>query len=102
MKEQLKHTGTKTLIGRGCLIVLGILFLLFLYRYNQIDKVTLYETGGRNFVKAKVTKIITDNEKQSGVYIGDQTVQVKGKEKYWKQPALPAICLARIVRWERE
>ncbi|MDD7402775.1 MAG: YibE/F family protein [Butyribacter sp.] len=90
MKEQLKHTGTKTLIGRGCLIVLGILFLLFLYRYNQIDKVTLYETGGRNFVKAKVTKIITDNEKQSGVYIGDQTVQVKVMSGKWKGKVLEA------------
>ena len=38
MREQLKKTDIKTLVGTGCLIVISILSLLFLYQYNQIEK----------------------------------------------------------------
>jgi len=36
MSEELKKTDIKKIAGRGCLIVAGILFLIFLCRYNQI------------------------------------------------------------------
>lgn len=38
MSEELKKTDIKKIAGRGCLIVAGILFLIFLCRYNQIKK----------------------------------------------------------------
>ena len=38
MSEELKKTDIKKIAGRGCLVVAGILFLLFLCRYNQIKK----------------------------------------------------------------
>lgn len=90
MKEQLKKTGVKTLAGRGCLIVIGILFLLFLYQYNQIYKVTLYETDGRDFVKAKVTQIIEDNREEGGIYIGSQTVWLEITSGKWKGKQMEA------------
>lgn len=90
MKEQLKKTEIKTLLGRGCLIIAGILFLLFLIRYNQVEKTTLYETEGRNFVKAKVTEIIQDNEKKGNTYIGDQKVQIEILSGQWKGKSMTA------------
>ena len=42
MSEELKKTDIKKIAGRGCLVVAGILFLLFLCRYNQIKKESLY------------------------------------------------------------
>ena len=35
MSEELKKTDIKKIAVRGCLIVAGILFLIFLCRYNQ-------------------------------------------------------------------
>lgn len=90
MKEQLKKTGIRTLAGRGCLVVIGILFLLFLYQYNQIEKVTLYETNGRNFVKAKIIQIVEDNEKKGGIYIGNQTVRLEVISGEWKGKQMEA------------
>lgn len=90
MKEQLKKTDIKTLAGRGCLMVISILFLLFLYQYNQIDKVTLYETKGRSFVKAKVIRIIEDNEQEGDTYIGDQKVELKITSGKWKGKRIEA------------
>lgn len=74
----------KAYIGRGCLAVAGILFLLFLYRYNQFERINLYGTEGRTFEKAVVVEVIGDNETQPGVYIGNQKVTLKiesGKHK---------------------
>ena len=42
MSEELKKTDIKKIAGRGCLVVAVILFLLFLSRYNQIKKESLY------------------------------------------------------------
>ena len=92
MKELLNKTGIKTLFKRGCLALSGILFLLFLYHYNQIDKVKLYETEGRSFAKAKVIEIISDNQKVSGTYIGDQKVKLKILSGEWKEKTMEANC----------
>lgn len=70
----------------------GILFLLFLYHYNQIDKVKLYETEGRSFAKAKVIEIISDNQKVSGTYIGDQKVKLEILSGEWKEKTMEANC----------
>lgn len=66
----------KNFVRKGCLAVASILFLLFLYNINQIDKESFFDNEGRNFVKAKVTEIIEDNETESGIYVGNQTVMI--------------------------
>ena len=74
----------KAYIGRGCLAVASILFLLFFYRYNQFERINLYGTEGRTFEKAIVVEVTEDNETQPGVYIGNQEVILKiesGKHK---------------------
>lgn len=90
MLEELKKTGIKTIAGRGCLAIAGILFLLFLYRYSQIDKVILYETEGRSFAKAEVMDVIEDNETEDGISIGNQIVSLKLTSGKWKGKTVEA------------
>lgn len=66
----------KNFVRKGCLAVASILFLLFLYNINQIDKESFFDNEGRNFVKAKVAEIIEDNETESGIYVGNQAVMI--------------------------
>ena len=91
MSEQLKKTGIKIIAGRGCLVIAGILFLLFLCRYNQVEKTELYETEGRSFVKAEVTSILKDNEFGTDSYIGNQEVMLKVLSGRWKGKEMEAI-----------
>ncbi|HIV53184.1 MAG TPA: YibE/F family protein [Candidatus Mediterraneibacter norwichensis] len=71
MQKLLKHK--RHLI----ILLITVLFALFLYRYNQIDRVGLYDTEGKTFEKAEVVDIIKDNETESGNQIGDQVVSLK-------------------------
>ena len=71
MQKLLKHK--RHLI----ILLITVLFVLFLYRYNQIDRVGLYDTEGKTFEKAEVVDIIKDNETESGNQIGDQVVSLK-------------------------
>ena len=71
MQKVLKHK--RHLI----ILLITALFALFLYRYNQIDRVGLYDTEGNTFEKAEVVDIIKDNETESGNQIGDQVVSLK-------------------------
>ena len=71
MQKLLKHK--RHLI----ILLITVLFALFLYRYNQIDRVGLYDTDGKTFEKAEVVDIIKDNETESGNQIGDQVVSLK-------------------------
>ena len=71
MQKLLKHK--RQLI----ILLITVLFALFLYRYNQIDRVGLYDTEGKTFEKAEVVDIIRDNETESGNQIGDQVVSLK-------------------------
>ena len=84
MSEELKKTDIKKIAGRGCLIVAGILFLIFLCRYNQIKKESLYDTEGRTFAKATVMNVLQDNETKDGIYIGRQLVKLKITSGKWK------------------
>lgn len=58
------------------LIVTGI-FLIFLVKYNQIERIGLYDTEGKTFERARVEKIIQDNETESGNQIGNQIVSLE-------------------------
>lgn len=52
-------------------------FALFLYQYNQIERVGLYDTEGKTFERARVVKILKDNTTESGNQIGNQTVTLE-------------------------
>ena len=90
MSEELKKTDIKKIAGRGCLIVAGILFLIFLCRYNQIKKESLYDTEGRTFAKATVMNVLQDNETKDGIYIGRQLVKLKITSGKWKGKTMEA------------
>ena len=81
----------KAMIRRGCLAFAGILFLLFLYHFNQIEKVTLLETEGRSFEKAVVEKIVQDNETEHGNTVGDQQVLLRLLTGEYKGELVEAI-----------
>lgn len=64
----------KNRLKRGCLILAGILCLIFLIKLNQVEKETLYDTEGQSFERAEVIEIIQDNITESGNEIGNQRV----------------------------
>ena len=69
----------KNNLKRGILLLLVLAaagFLLWIYQLNQIEREPLMETGGREFVKARVLSVIKDNE-EAGSYIGNQTVSLE-------------------------
>ena len=59
------------------IILITVLFAVFLIRYNQIDRVGLYDTEGKTFEKARVVDIVEDNETESGNQIGNQIVSLE-------------------------
>lgn len=59
------------------ILLITALFAVFLIRYNQIDRVGLYDTEGKTFEKAKVVDIVEDNETESGNQIGNQIVSLE-------------------------
>lgn len=54
-----------------------IVFGVFLYFFNQIEKTELLTNDGRTFEKAVVTQVIKDNISDSGSRIGNQTVKLR-------------------------
>ena len=98
MSEELKKTDIKKIAGRGCLIVAGILFLIFLCRYNQIKKESLYDTEGRTFAKATVMNVLQDNETKDGIYIGRQLVKLKITSGKWKGKSGHGVGLGNIIK----
>lgn len=59
------------------ILLITVLFAAFLIRYNQIDRVSLYDTEGKTFEKARVVDIVEDNETESGNQIGNQIVSLE-------------------------
>lgn len=72
-----KQVNRKEILRRGCILVGCIVFFLFLYQYNQIEKTTLLTTDNRSFEKAVVTEIVKDNLQESGTRTGEQIVKLK-------------------------
>ncbi len=68
---------SKKSITRLGLLLLIIAFGIFLYYFNDIDKVQLLKEDGVTYEKAVVKEIITDNIQEDGSRIGTQTVKVK-------------------------
>lgn len=75
----------------GCVI-----FLVFLCRLNQIEKVPLLSTKGRSFEKAVVTEVIKDNLEESGIRLGNQVVSLKILSGEFRGEEVPrGICTAQ-------
>jgi uncharacterized membrane protein len=64
-------------IQRGCLAAAGILFLLLFFSFRGIEKTQLLETEGRDFEKAEVVRVITDEITQNEESAGKQTVELE-------------------------
>ncbi len=76
MKQNKKIT-KRELLAKGILCLLAIGFALFLWQYNQIDKVQLVNTEGRSFEKATVVSVLQDNLQEDGNRYGDQKVELR-------------------------
>ena len=59
------------------ILLITVIFAVFLYRYNQIERIGLYDTEGKTFEKARVVEILQDNETESGNQIGNQVVSLE-------------------------
>ena len=56
---------------------IAILFAVFLFFFNQVDKVSLVNTKGRTFEKAKVVAVVTDNLARDGRRYGNQLLKLQ-------------------------
>lgn len=56
---------------------MAVLFFLFLYFFNQVDKTELVNTNDRTFETAKVVKIVTDNLQEDGNRYGNQELKLQ-------------------------
>ncbi len=72
-----QRSSRKEILRRGCILVGCIIFFLFLYQYNKIEKATLLTTDNRNFERAVVTEIVKDNLQESGIRTGEQIVKLE-------------------------
>lgn len=64
---------------KGKAIALGFLmvFFIFLYFFNNIERVELVNSSGTSYVKAVVNEIVEDNIQEDGSRIGYQKVRLK-------------------------
>lgn len=54
-----------------------IIFFIFLYLFNNIERVELVNSSGTSYVKAVVNEIVEDNIQEDGSRIGYQKVMLK-------------------------
>ena len=54
-----------------------IIFFIFLYFFNNIERVELVNSSGTSYVKAVVNEIVEDNTQEDGSRIGYQKVMLK-------------------------
>ena len=58
-------------------LVLLALFLVFVARINQVDKIPLVSREGQTFEKGVVVEILQDNLQPGGTRVGEQVVRVR-------------------------
>ena len=68
---------SKKAVWRCILGVIIVLFGVFVYRLNQVDKTELVVRTGQTFEKAEVTEILQDNLEDNGTRVGEQKVRVR-------------------------
>lgn len=81
-------------IRRAIIVILALVFFIFLYSFNQIDKVQFSNKKGVSFDKAVVVDIIKDNIQEDGSRIGRQTVKVKMLSGSYKGRILNATSIS--------
>ncbi|AGK95136.1 YibE/F family protein [Clostridium pasteurianum] len=64
-------------IKRIIIIILALGFFIFLYFFNQVNKVELTNQKGTSFDKAVVEEVVKDNIQKDGSRVGNQDVRVK-------------------------
>ncbi|MDO5785945.1 MAG: YibE/F family protein [Eubacteriales bacterium] len=72
-----KFTIEKGIWKRLAVLAIAILTCIILHTVSQVERHPLLENEGREFVTARVTQVLVDNQESGGVYIGDQTVQLE-------------------------
>ena len=80
----------RLLFKRATVALLALLFFLFLYFLNQIEKPELVNTYGRTFEKATVAEILQDNLQEDGSRVGNQVVLLKMRSGQLKGQLLEA------------
>ena len=75
-----KHDGqllSKKAARRLILILFCIIFVVFTFKINQVEKTELVSREGQTFEKATVVEILQDNLQADGTRVGEQRVVVK-------------------------
>ena len=63
-------------VWRCILGLIIVIFGIFVYFLNQVDKIELVVRTGQTFEKAEVTEILQDNLEENGTRVGEQRVRV--------------------------
>lgn len=63
-------------VRRAVIAVLAVVFVLFLYQLNQVQKPELVTTVGRTFEHARVVEVVKDNLQEDGHRYGEQQVRL--------------------------
>ena len=66
----------KANVRRAVIAVLAVVFALFLYQLNQVQKPELVTTVGRTFEHARVVEVVKDNLQEDGHRYGEQQVRL--------------------------
>ena len=69
--------GSKNIKSRIIPLIIIILFFVFLYFFNNIEKVELINRTGTSYEKATVVEILEDNFQEDGSRIGYQKIKLK-------------------------
>ena len=64
-------------VWRCILGIVVVLFGIFVYYLNQVEKTELVVRTGQTFEKARVTEILQDNLEENGTRVGEQKVRVR-------------------------
>lgn len=67
----------KKIIKISLALLFFIVFAVFLYFFNQVEKPELVSTNGRTFETAVVTEIVKDNIQEDGSRVGNQYLKLK-------------------------